>query len=105
IDLAAIQTVMEENLHGDLDLATLAQQAHLSKYHFSKRYKALTGYSPIQHFIHLKMERACYLLDVSSQSVSAVAAAMGYEDAHYFSRLFRKVTGVSPLQYRQLERG
>lgn len=105
IDLAAIQTVMEENLHGDLDLATLAQQAHLSKYHFSKRYKALTGYSPIQHFIHLKMERACYLLDVSSQSVSAVAAAMGYEDAHYFSRLFRKVTGVSPLQYRQLEGG
>ena len=105
IDLEAIQSLMEENLYGELDLEALAAKAHLSKFHFSKRYKALTGYSPIQHFIHLKMERACYLLDVSSQSVQAVAAQLGYEDAHYFSRLFRKVTGVSPRQYRQLERG
>lgn len=105
LDLEAIQTVMEENLHGELDLDTLADRARLSKYHFSKRYKALTGYSPIQHFIHLKIERACYLLDVSQQSIGEVATALGYDDAHYFSRLFRKVTGVSPRQYRQLERG
>ncbi len=105
LDLDSIQSVMEENLHGELDLDTLAARAHLSKYHFCKRYKALTGYSPIQHFIHLKIERACYLLDVSAQPVSSVAASLGYDDAHYFSRLFRKVTGVSPRQYRQLERG
>lgn len=105
VDLEAIQSLMEENLHGELDLEALAAKAHLSKFHFSKRYKALTGYSPIQHFIHLKMERACYLLDVSTQSIQAVAAELGYEDAHYFSRLFRKVTGVSPREYRRLERG
>src|SRR3990167_5971329 len=105
LDLDAIQVVMEENLHGELDLDTLAAAAHLSKYHFCKRYKALTGYSPIQHFIHLKIERACYLLDLSPEPVSAVANALGYDDAHYFSRLFRKVTGISPKQYRQLERG
>lgn len=105
LDLQAIQALMEQHLHGELDLDALARQAHLSKFHFCKRYKALTGYSPIQHFIHLKMERACYLLDVSDQSVGDVAQALGYEDAHYFSRLFRKVTGVSPTAYRQLARG
>jgi len=105
LDLDAIQAIMEENLHGTLDLDTLAASAHLSKYHFCKRYKALTGYSPIQHFIHLKIERACYLLDLSQEPVSTVAAALGYDDAHYFSRLFRKVTGVSPQGYRRLERG
>ncbi|MGC1509665.1 AraC family transcriptional regulator [Ketobacter sp. MCCC 1A13808] len=103
IDLAAIQTLMKSNLHGDLELETLAELAHLSKYHFSKRYKEITGYAPIQHFIHLKMERACYLLDVSSRSVAEVAETLGYDDAHYFSRLFKKVTGLSPREYRKLE--
>lgn len=105
LDLQAIQALMEQHLHSELDLDALADQAQLSKFHFSKRYKALTGYSPIQHFIHLKMERACYLLDVSEQSVGDVAQALGYEDSHYFSRLFRKVTGVSPTAYRRLARG
>ncbi len=104
LDLQSIQTIMEEQLAGNIDLDALADQANLSKFHFIKRYKALTGYSPIQHFIHLKIERACYLLDISNQSINAVAQALGYDDAHYFSRLFRKVTGVSPSQYRQLDR-
>lgn len=105
LDLQGIQAVMEQHLHGELDLDALAQHARLSKFHFCKRYKALTGYSPIQHFIHLKMERACYLLDVSDQSVGDVAQALGYDDAHYFSRLFRKVTGIAPTAYRKLARG
>jgi AraC-like DNA-binding protein len=105
LDLAAIQAYMEAHLQGEVDLDALAELARLSKFHFSKRYKALTGYSPIQHFIHLKMERACYLLDVSEQSVADVAQALGYDDAHYFSRLFRKVMGVSPREYRLLARG
>ena len=105
IDLEAIQTIMQSRLHTDLQLEQLAQSATLSKYHFSKRYKALTGYAPIQHFIHLKMERACYLLDISNQPIGQIAADLGYEDAHYFSRQFKKVTGLSPREYRKIDRG
>ena len=105
LDLEAIKTLMEENLSRQLDLDTLAESANLSKFHFSKKYKALTGYSPIQHFIHMKMERACYLLDISDQSVSAISDELGYEDAQYFSRLFKKVVGISPRDYRKLEQG
>ncbi|HET8705548.1 MAG TPA: helix-turn-helix transcriptional regulator, partial [Pseudomonadales bacterium] len=77
----------------------------LSKFHFSKKYKALTGHSPIQHFIHLKMEQACYLLDISDQAVSLISQQLGYDDPHYFSRLFKKVIGVNPSQYRDAKRG
>lgn len=105
LDLVTIKNLMEENLSRQLDLDTLAESANLSKFHFSKKYKALTGYSPIQHFIHMKMERACYLLDISEQSVSAISDELGYEDAQYFSRLFKKVVGISPRDYRRLDRG
>lgn len=105
IDLDTIQAMMQASLNSDIHLEELARQANLSKYHFSKRYKELTGYSPIQHFIHLKIERACYLLDISSQPISQVSANLGYDDPHYFSRLFKKTTGLSPREYRKLDRG
>ncbi|MFT5710860.1 MAG: AraC family transcriptional regulator of arabinose operon [Halioglobus sp.] len=105
MDLDGIHALMEENLHGQLDLATLAAYAKLSKYHFSNKYKALTGHSPIQHFLHLKMERACHLLDVSGISIKDVGRTLGYEDSYYFSRLFKKIIGVAPRQYRNLKRG
>lgn len=105
INLSSIKSFMEENLSESLDLETLAATANLSKYHFSKRYKEQTGYSPIQHFIHMKIERACYLLDTSDKPITHISDMLGYEDSQYFSRLFKKVIGLSPRDYRKLERG
>lgn len=104
-DLESIHAVMHEKLHGHLDLATLAEVAGMSRHGFCRRYKAETGNSPYQHFLHLKMERACYLLDISHQTVADIAESLGYEDAYYFSRLFRKVMGVSPSGYRASRHG
>jgi AraC-like DNA-binding protein len=101
LDLEALRAYMEENIHRQLDLEALAAVAHLSKYHFSARYKAATGYSPIQHFLHMKVEYACQLLDSTELSVKAVAAELGYDDALYFSRLFSRVMGESPRAYRR----
>ncbi|MDX1692548.1 MAG: AraC family transcriptional regulator [Ketobacteraceae bacterium] len=105
VDLDKIHALMEQHLSRHLDLETLARSANLSKYHFSKKYKELTGQSPIQHFLHMKMERACYLLDISGESITAVSESLGYDDPQYFSRLFKKVIGISPRDYRHLDRG
>ncbi|MDA0953285.1 MAG: AraC family transcriptional regulator [Proteobacteria bacterium] len=100
LDLTATQTLMREHLHSHISLADLAQAAYLSKYHFSARYKSLTGYAPIQHFLNMKMEYACELLDSTTLSVKAIASELGYRDPLYFSRLFKRTIGVPPTQYR-----
>lgn len=104
-DLETIHALMHEKLHGHLDLGMLAEAAGMSRHGFCRRYKARTGNSPYQHFLHLKMERACYLLDISNQSIAAVADSLGYDDAYYFSRLFRKVMGMAPSRYRAARHG
>lgn len=100
-NLEALQSFMLEQIGQPLDLDTLAAAANLSKYHFSKKYKALTGYSPIKHFLNMKMEHACHLLDSSQLSVKGVSAALGYDDPLYFSRQFSKTVGLSPRAYRR----
>lgn len=104
-NMDAIQSFMLTRLHESLDIDTLAAQANLSKFHFIKRYKQLTGSTPINDFIRMKIEKACHLLDVTDQRISEIAWTLGYEDAYYFSRSFSKVMGISPSQYRNIRLG
>jgi len=60
---------MQNHIGRDLDLDALASAANLSKFHFIRRFKARTGQTPIQHFIHIKMQHACQLLDRLRRSV------------------------------------
>lgn len=105
IDIEEVHRLMLQHIDRQFDLAALAQEASLSKYHFARKFKALTGHSPIQHFIHLKMQHACRLLDTTSDSVKKIASAVGYSDPYYFSRLFRQVVGSSPKRYRESRHG
>ncbi|MBD2840234.1 AraC family transcriptional regulator [Pseudomonas sp. JM0905a] len=105
LDVDAVQAVMRAHLHDSLNLDQLAAQFKLSRFHFAKTYRALTGHAPIQDFIQLKMAHACRLLDEGDQGVKQIAEQLGYEDVYYFSRLFRKVVGMAPSHYRALHQG
>lgn len=99
-DLDAIETLMHNNLHQELNLDTLAHYCQLSKFHFAKKFKELTDTSPIQHFINMKMQEACFQLDNSSDTIKVIGERLGYKDPYYFSRLFKKIVGMSPKKYR-----
>ncbi|WP_413639353.1 AraC family transcriptional regulator [Marinobacter sp.] len=103
-ELETIHNYMREHLEERLTLQQLAELSGLSPAHFATRYRAQTGTSPIQHFLHLKVERACQLLDTTSQSFADISRQLGYDDAYYFSRLFKKVMGKSPSDYRHTAR-
>ncbi|PXF29893.1 hypothetical protein WH50_18235 [Pokkaliibacter plantistimulans] len=105
LNVEEVHALMEERVQSQLDLDTLADTVGLSKFHFVKKYREMTGTTPIKHFIHLKIERACYLMDITDQPIQQISHSLGYDDAYYFSRLFKKVMGIAPSAYRKLNKG
>jgi AraC-like DNA-binding protein/mannose-6-phosphate isomerase-like protein (cupin superfamily) len=96
---------MNQNLHRPLSLQELAKHVHYSVSYFSSLFKKETGYSPIDYFIHLKMQKACQYLDLTTLNIYEIADTLGYTDSHYFSRLFHKIMGMSPTEYRSQQKG
>jgi len=73
--LRAVVEYIEEHLDGSPTLEQMAATAHLSVYHFARRFKVATGLPPHQYVIMRRVERAKRLLQGGDLSLAEVAAA------------------------------
>jgi AraC family transcriptional regulator len=100
--LRAVVEYIEEHLDAELTLEQMAALAHLSAYHFARRFKAATGLPPHRYVISRRVERAQQLLQLDSDlSLAEIAARVGFSDQSQFSHRFKRVVGVTPNQFRK----
>jgi AraC-like DNA-binding protein len=92
---------MQKKIHEIVSLQEFADFARLSVSHFSAIFRERTGYSPIEYFNHLKVQKACQYLLLTHLTVKEIANQLGIDDQYYFSRMFSKLMGHSPIEYRK----
>lgn len=91
---------LQDHIDKAISLKEIADHVHFSVSYFSNIFHKKTGYSPIEYFNHLKIQKACQLLQFTDKRIYEVALAIGIQDPYYFSRLFTAHMGVSPKRYR-----
>ena len=81
-------------------LDSLAKFARLSPYHFLRTFEALTGTTPHQYLLRVRLRRAAFWLQTETTRILDIALDCGFGDVSNFNRSFRAEFGVSPRVYR-----
>ena len=94
-------TQIESNYGSQLSIDDLLADIPLSKYHFIRLFKRMTGTTPYQYLMNQRIHAAKIFLGTSDQSVGEIALKCGFSDTSNFIAQFKKHTGLKPLSYRQ----
>jgi AraC family transcriptional regulator len=92
---------LDEHVGDALSLTGLAKEAGLSPFHFLRTFEDLTGATPHQYLMRLRLRRAAARLLAEPAKVLDVALDSGFGDVSNFNRAFRAEFGVSPRAYRR----
>lgn len=98
--LERVLTHIRANLDGPLNLDDLADIACLSRFHWHRTYRGLTGETVWQTVKRLRLHRAAGELVHGTDPIEEIAARSGYSNARAFSQAFKNDYGLPPLRYR-----
>ena len=98
--LARVIDYMHAHYPEPVSLECLAGEAGISKFHFTRLFRAATRETPHECLVHVRLEAARVLLMTTELSVEAVAAKCGFARATYFATTFAKHYGQTPKSYR-----
>ncbi len=79
-----------------LSVNAMAAVAGMSLSVFHRRFKALTGVSPLQYQKHIRLHEARRRLVTERAEAAIVGYAVGYESASQFSREYKRLFGAPP---------
>ncbi|WP_426731344.1 helix-turn-helix domain-containing protein [Myxococcus faecalis] len=105
--VARVLRYLEDHVSDDCSLETLASIAGLTRFHFLRVFRAVTGQTPRQWVIAMRLRLAANLLRASRTRVTDIALESGFGDLSHFTMSFTRAFGISPRAYRvrALERG
>lgn len=99
--IARAQLWAASNYDSPAPVAAMAQLTGLSERALVRRFRQVTGLSPLAYIHAVRIEEAKQMLEATRLPIEAIAEELGYEDASFFSRLFKREVRLTPAQYRR----
>ncbi len=100
----ALVAQIGEELDAQPTLADLSRRSGCSPFHFHRRFTAVSGETPKQHVLRVRLERAAYLAAITDERIVRIALDVGFRSHETFTRAFRRRFGMSPTAYRMAAR-
>ncbi|MDL2250658.1 AraC family transcriptional regulator [Lachnospiraceae bacterium OttesenSCG-928-J05] len=90
---------IETSYQSPLTLQEIADTVHMSPKYFCRFFQDMAGRTPIDYLNYYRIERACYKILTTDDSITEIAFNSGFNDLSYFIKTFKKYKGVTPKQY------
>jgi AraC-like DNA-binding protein len=87
---------VREHYAEHLSIEAMAAVAGMSVSVFHRRFKAVTGVSPLQYQKHIRLHEARRRLVTEHAEAGTVGYGVGYESASQFSREYKRLFGAPP---------
>jgi len=99
--VAMAQRQIEEGFHHNGTIEDLIKEIPGSRRNILRRFKQITGITPIEYLQKTRIEAAKKLLVQTNQQMTEVMLNSGYNDPKAFRKVFRKAVGMTPTGYRE----
>lgn len=96
-----VQEYINCHLFDDLDSEKLSRIAGLSKFHFRRIFKAVSGENPGSYVLRLRLEYIAFKLISTDTSVPELLHQINYQNKHSFSRAFKRYFNCSIPEFRK----
>lgn len=101
-DLVAFaQSKIESNYHDTATIEELIKDIPSSRRNIVRRFKQVTGITPIAYLQQTRIAAAKKLLERTAHQMNEVIYQSGYNDPKAFRKIFKKNVGMTPSQYRE----
>lgn len=92
---------IHDNPAGDLSLDQLADVAAMSRFHWHRVFRAVTGETCAQAVRRIRLHRAASALVMTRTAIAQISQSVGYLNLGSFSRAFTEAYGKSPAAFRK----
>jgi AraC family transcriptional regulator len=99
-DMLQVLRGVRDHFDADVSLESLSARAGWSPFHLHRAFRALTGETPKQYMLRLRLERATVQLLMTDAPIVTIAARVGFASHEVFTRAFRRHFHCTPTQYR-----
>ncbi len=96
--IEAVMQYINENLSEELSVESLAEKCFMSRYHFMRRFKEISGYT-VHNYVTLKRLSAAARMIGNGSSPTEAAHLCGFSDYSVFLRAFKKMFELSPNKF------
>ncbi len=98
--ILSVVSYIEDSFATPCSIDTLALVSGSSRFHFMRQFKAVTGLSPNQYVLNVRLRAAATRITETRASVSEIALDCGFNDISHFNTYFRATFGCTPRQMR-----
>lgn len=95
-----IKNYIESHIYDKFSLDDLSEIANINKFGFSKKFKTLTGMTPMNYVLMRKIFSSKTLIK-SNLKLTEVAYQYNFTDMAHFSKTFKRFIGISPKSYQE----